>query len=125
MVRTRVVTLSFLLTALLALNAGAAPGQTEHSSPSSSAMTEIAALYRQATGHHRRAVRKPIRDARARAFKALAAKADALLIEADKHAGDQGSSEFCQAMRGLQAAARASDLPELRRQYAAVITSVR
>ncbi len=100
----------------------------------------ITAYYEQATDPHRRAVRKPVRDARARAMRMLAEKAGELLAEtetwdsdarlvsiaeAERSAARDAVSDFRESLQSLQTAAARSNTSEVRQQYARAIASYR
>lgn len=100
----------------------------------------VTKYYEQATAHHRRAFRKPVRDARARAMRNLAAQADLLLAEAqnwdsdtrlvslaesDRPAARSAVASFRASLSELKSAAEAHDLSALRHEYARAISAYR
>jgi len=103
-------------------------------------MHEITGLYVKATGHHRRAVRKPVRDAQARAMRTLATKAtqlvaetvewdsDARLTSVDAAERDEVRATvaaYRDSLRHLSDSAAKSRRSDVREQYAAVLASYR
>lgn len=87
----------------------------------------------QVTAPHRRAVRKPVRDARALALRHLAANSEQMLADSDawdsegrlaalaesqRPAACAAVAELREALREIQTAAGASDLPTLRAAHA-------
>lgn len=103
-------------------------------------MHEIAGLYEKATGHHRRAFRKSVRDARARAMRILATKATQLVAETVEWDSDArltsveaaGRDEvrttvatFRNSLRNLSDAAAKSRPSDVREHYAAALASYR
>lgn len=82
--RTSYTALGIGLAAAGCLTLGACATTQKHAeSKSSASMYQITALYKKATAHHRRAVRKPIRDSRARALRMLASEAEQLVAETE------------------------------------------
>jgi hypothetical protein len=119
--------------ACLTLAACAASQKTERVGMAPAGFDELTSLYAAATDHHRRAVRKPVRDEHDRMLRLLATRTEAVLAETDQWDTDarltalaepqrnevhQTVQEFQDSLRGLQAAAAKSDIPELRTQYA-------
>lgn len=103
-------------------------------------MHQIEALFDQATEPHRRAVRKPIREKRARAMRMLAIKAEQLATEtqaweSDAHlisidAADRDEvrvtvATFRDSLEQLRQAAERGSISDLRTHYGAVATSYR
>jgi hypothetical protein len=101
---------------------------------------EISELYVQATAPHRRAVRKPIRDQRAEALRKLSETAEVVIAETETWSGDARLTsidesrrdqvraavrEFRESLRGIQTAAAAADLRQLRTQYAIAMAHYR
>ncbi len=100
----------------------------------------ITAYYEKATAPHRRAVRKPIRDARARALRHLAEKTEAMiaeaeawdneaqlvsLAEAERPAARAAVANFRTALEGLHSAAVQADIAAVRQEYARAMASYR
>lgn len=100
---------------------------------------EMSELYAQATAHHRRAVRKPIRDQREQTLRRLSEAAgdvlaetrtwsDARLTSMDASRRDEVRAtveEFRDSLRGIQEGARQGDMRQLRQQYAMAMAHYR
>ena len=100
----------------------------------------ITAYYQQATQPHRRAVRKPVRDAQTRALRLLSQKTEELIAEsqawdsearlvsiaeAERPAARDATTEFRASLQGLQDAADRADVYRVRQEYARVMASYR
>ena len=124
-----------LFSGLFLLAAGcAAPQAAADARPAATAeLPGLNSLYAEAMAPHRREVRKPIRDQRARAMRMLAAKAAELADETESWGGEArlaGVSEedrerslasldgFRKSLRELQAAADRHDRSAVRSAYA-------
>lgn len=103
-------------------------------------MHQITRLVERATEHQRRSVRKPVREARARAMRQLAVKAGELLAETqtwdsaarltsiDKPVQDAVRTSvvaFREALTDLEAASRNADISDLRSKHAAAQAAYR
>ena len=100
----------------------------------------ITAYYEQATAPHHRAVRKPVRDARARAMRLLARETEDLIAETEEWGSDarlvsiaeterpaarDAVAGFRTSLQDLQVAADRSDVRGVRQEYARVMASYR
>ncbi len=100
----------------------------------------ITAYYEQATGSHRRAVRKPIRDERTHALRMLAQKSDELLkksaawdsevrlvsiAEGERAALRSDVADFRSSLESLRDAASRAKLESVRTEYAHALSSYR
>ncbi len=127
-----------MATGVLFLGACAADGNTARISQSATGMHEVSALYGRVTMHQRRAVRKPVREARSRALRLLGAKAEQLLAEtgpwdsdarltsvavADRDGVRASVKSFRASLTGLAVAARSARMAEVRRQYSSAMNS--
>lgn len=135
--RTGVVCLTL---ASLSLAACSPATKTTRMTRTNTGMHEIAGLYEKATDHHRRAVRKPVRDAQARAMRTLATKAtqlvaetvewdsDARLTSVDAASRDEVRATvaaYRDSLRNLSDAAAKSRRSDVREHYAAALASYR
>ena len=82
----------------------------------------VTTSYQQATAPHRRAVRKPVRDARTLALRLLARQADALRAESESRR-NAARAEYQDSLADLHAAAARSDLVALRGDYARTLAA--
>lgn len=116
------------------------PEEMQARQPTVEGLAGITAYYEQATAPHRRSVRKPIRDARDRAMRHLAQKADELFVETESWGSDARLDSWTDAgrsaarvavadlrtsLKDLGSAAARSDLGAVRVQYARVMASYR
>ncbi len=114
--------------------------RTARISQTSTGMHEIAGLYAKATDYHRRAVRKPVRDAQARAMRTLASKATQLVTETKEWDSDARLTSvdaaerdevratvasYRDSLRKLSDAAAKSKRSDVREHYAAALASYR
>ena len=83
----------------LVLVSCAADQSSQQVSKAPSGIHETTSLYETATDHHRRSVRKPIRDQRERMLNLLAVKTDKLLTETDTWDSDARLTAVSEADR--------------------------
>jgi hypothetical protein len=139
----RAVLLSTSLVGLLWLGASGCSAASKTSQPSEKAaigLPGITKAYAEATRTHRRAVRKPVRDAQARSMRALADNCDVLLAESASWDSDarlvsiaEGQrsparaavADFRSSLTDLKAAAKRGNRGAVRADYAKLMTSYR
>jgi hypothetical protein len=132
------VVLSIVLTFLAGCTASQPSPPITNASPE--VLPGISNYYARATAHQPRAVRKPIRDQRERAWRELAKASATLLARTETCESDaelvsavnggptirqQALQDFRDSLHGLKSAAERSDLPALRAEYARATASYR
>lgn len=132
------LSISLLAIASLSLVGCAATPRSAPPQSDAAGLPGITAYYEQATAPHRRAVRKPVRDAQARAMRLLAEKTAEFVAETSNWDNDtrlvslaepqrdearNAMSAFRASLQDLQLAADRGSAADARQAYARVISS--